>query len=108
MSEHTPGPWKIVGEDMRFVYAPGKDGTNRFSTHVAPGHIPGYDDEETQQANARLIAAAPDLLAACKSIMRIRDLWLPAGGKVDPEHMNEVRALSAMHNMLLDVIAKAE
>lgn len=64
MSKHTPGPW-IVTEEGNFVYALSPKGTNRFSCSIAPGYIQGYDSEEVQQANARLIAAAPDLFEAC-------------------------------------------
>ena len=68
MKKHTPGPWKIA--ERRFVYAFNAQGTNSFHASVSPGHIPGYDDEETQQANALLIAAAPDLLEALKRIIK--------------------------------------
>ena len=48
MSEHTPGPWK--SED-RFIFA-----GSEFKLYVI--------DEAESEANARLIAAAPDLLEA--------------------------------------------
>jgi hypothetical protein len=55
----TPGPWHVTGE-----------------THVncAEGFLvasTGYSDDETDQANARLIAAAPDMLAVCKALLDI-------------------------------------
>lgn len=63
MSEHTPGPWHTgTHEDAHIVY----DGDCGFVADA------GRDDgeAETEAANARLIAAAPDLLAACERAAR--------------------------------------
>jgi hypothetical protein len=69
-TKHTKGPWLIAPSDGRFfVYALNDEGTNAFHASVSPGHIPHYDDEETQKANARLIAAAPDLLEASQDLL---------------------------------------
>jgi len=57
MTKHTQGPWLVEG---RTVYALNDDGYNRFSALVQDAHTPGDELE----ANARLIAAAPELLAA--------------------------------------------
>jgi len=62
---HTPGPWKVsrrfdIYEDTQ---KPGVGGTFIGSTRgnwPLPEHI-----NERCEADARLIAAAPDLLAAC-------------------------------------------
>jgi hypothetical protein len=51
MTKHTPGPWVI--DAYGDVTANGED--------VA--HVVGHYGEEENSANARLIAAAPDLLA---------------------------------------------
>lgn len=64
-SKHTPGPWKVFnGTD---VY-PDDDDTEgmRYIADCAPV----YDDLsfEQRRANARLIAAAPDLLAVARII----------------------------------------
>lgn len=64
---HTPGPWMLTGEIDRIhsgeVICPGK--------HESPVAVccdfNRYEREEEREANARLIAAAPDLLAACKA-----------------------------------------
>jgi hypothetical protein len=63
---YTPGPWS---HDGLTVYALNEQRTNRFCVHVFPGHIPGHDDEETQQANVRLIATAPELLEALEDFI---------------------------------------
>lgn len=66
---HTPGPWKFVMNDGFMnadIY-----GKNRNHTAVVwSGNNPSY---EIVQANARLIAAAPDLLAALQAIVKITD-----------------------------------
>ena len=62
MTTHTPGPWHVGDEDMvadgPFICA--------GSTMIADVWcgLPG----DTFKANARLIAAAPDLLAALKHV----------------------------------------
>ncbi len=68
--KHTPGPWRVG------------DGSFVIGNHPAPG-ITGSDDvhhygghlicESVSQANARLIAAAPDLLEALKATWKILD-----------------------------------
>lgn len=63
MSEHTPGPWIIETEPFNVWTTDGF-----LIAHCVRGFGDFNDDEawETGVANARLIAAAPDLLAACK------------------------------------------
>ena len=61
MSKHTPGPWATDGGDtvvamgnQIVVTAPAPDGASR----------------EEMKANARLIAAAPELLEALKGMLQ--------------------------------------
>lgn len=67
----TPGPW-ILGESLEaFVYAlrTGND-VNRMSLQVQGGYTDtGKTTREELDANARLIAAAPDLLSALESLL---------------------------------------
>lgn len=60
-ARHTPGPWN----DGRDVYLSGCHGAN-----LNLGFINTHDDDLRAQAeaNARLIAAAPDLLEACRAL----------------------------------------
>lgn len=66
MSKHTPGPWLVTGGS--FVYALNSYGTNSFWTNIYGGSQGGYKSPATPneeiEANANLIAAAPDLLEA--------------------------------------------
>ena len=65
MSKHTPGPWsQDKGRCSNCVYAESKSG---FPVAKAMRYSPVFDKEYL--ANARLIAAAPDLLEACKAMM---------------------------------------
>ncbi len=64
MSTHTPGPWivrHLTGFPLMIATQPDADGFGEpiadTSRHMLPAEA---------LANARLIAAAPDLLAACK------------------------------------------
>lgn len=64
MSEHTPGPWTVEAFD-------------RLDKQIVigPYHIAWVDADdlshEEAAANARLIAAAPDLLAALQEVWNI-------------------------------------
>jgi hypothetical protein len=78
-TKHTPGPWfygigirgygdytlQITGDKGRTIFiAPIKtDGTTQYTIGELKEH----------ESNARLIAAAPDLLGALKSILRWRE-----------------------------------
>ena len=63
MDKHTPGPWTIVGDtDAAEAYVCGLDGCE-VAQLVDTVHPPAE-----RLANARLIAAAPDLLAACGNV----------------------------------------
>lgn len=61
MNAHTPGPWLI--EDSNGFTIAARHTKGRVNIPVA---YPAYTSE--REANARLIAAAPDLLEACKDL----------------------------------------
>jgi len=83
---HTPSPWLIADDSYQtFVYALNENGTNRFDLSVRrgyerqPKHSEGSrTSTEEIQANARLIAAAPDLLDVLEKIRARKHLELPA------------------------------
>lgn len=71
MSEanHTPGPWCVDGEDY-FAKVVSKDGwTIAETSHIHDGDLGKAED--IHLANMRLIAAAPDLLAACEASLAL-------------------------------------
>jgi hypothetical protein len=59
MSAHTPGPWYVKDGTRADVYCEDRYGNHR--NHIAKCW---NTDEGSAVDNARLIAAAPDLLAA--------------------------------------------
>ena len=62
-STHTPGPWAAQCNGPRVWGIYGAHTNGFVAETVADGATP---NEQTAEANARLIAAAPDLLAALR------------------------------------------
>lgn len=61
MTAHTPGPWLFINDwpDMRIESADGKRVIADYDTSFIE-----YPDDDENEAKARLIAAAPELLEA--------------------------------------------
>ena len=59
---HTPGPWSVETKGSRHFI----DGADELT--VAYVDRAGVRERQTYEANAHLIAAAPDLLAALKEV----------------------------------------
>ncbi|TIS78005.1 MAG: hypothetical protein E5W94_11455 [Mesorhizobium sp.] len=68
--KHTPGPWE-AGSERGYAELNGVQIRDRVGLvlAVAIGDVPELDSK----ANARLIAAAPELLAALKAVVRVAD-----------------------------------
>jgi len=69
-TKHTPGPWGMgqTGESSDFEINAG----NKQVAVVRDGrHVLDMKSNEESTANARLIAAAPELLAALNRMMRV-------------------------------------
>lgn len=68
MSEHTPGPWTVSDKNSYDDFNI-RDGDKRVVAQaIHPWTVDNAADEVA--ANARLIAAAPDLLAALEAVVR--------------------------------------
>ncbi len=65
MSAHTPGPWIV--SDPRKSQASGKD----MYGIDGPEVVDDWEDWGFTEADARLIAAAPELLAALENIVEM-------------------------------------
>lgn len=91
-TQHTPGPWHTPGE----VFKPMNYGRPRSeyhnpeayraigigngASHIGYVSVTGCVPESEAQANARLIAAAPDLLQALQRLQKqIRDKYADHG-----------------------------
>lgn len=66
---HTPGPWEI-GDDPCTIYG-AADNPLGFIAMTLPDSSLGWNLSEEAEANARLIAATPDLLDALKAAMPV-------------------------------------
>ena len=68
MSGHTPGPWRVQKHHRASTFEPelSIDADKRFIADIG---LPPKDSED--RANARLIAAAPELLKAAYSILNL-------------------------------------
>ena len=66
MSKHTPGPWKAEIAEYPSIYAP--DLHNAWIAFTARVRSP-----EERQANAHLLAAAPDMAEALQAAMDLID-----------------------------------
>lgn len=90
MSTHTPGPWKA-----REVYDLPSEQVDGKAGHDYPGIIIHRDDDNIPsgvcclfnitgqtRANARLIAAAPQLLEALKAIRTLYEAAANSNGEV--------------------------
>ena len=84
MSAHTPGPWLIVQDDD-FAGLSIRSGNERDASHISYLQICAdinglrkksekYADTEAQ-ANARLIAAAPDMYAVLRELSECSQYW---------------------------------
>ncbi len=75
MSKHTPGPWFCENGDNRWTIWDDEGMACICDVHAGI-------EPDPSEANARLIAAAPDLLAACEALARSFDAvtyaaWTP-------------------------------
>ena len=95
-TKHTPGPWKVgqyLGSLRQFVIHTDVGDKGRGSD-VAVTSIAFGSDETV--ANARLIAAAPDLLAVLQDVDA---LWMHhsvahGDGKISPLHEKVIAAIA--------------
>lgn len=86
---HTPGPWKFNEDPSGLVIEPDKYTSG--TPYVAFLDARGTRDEKTRYANARLIAAAPALLAALDHLLEmVTDSRLHG-----PEVLAAARAIAA-------------
>ena len=104
-TQHTPGPWTYIEGDR--IAAPCHEHPNCEKTiawagrgHYGQQGVLQCSVGNNEDANARLIAAAPDLLAVLKAFIEDERFQIAIGG-----NPNAVRALMAAATA---AIAKAE
>jgi hypothetical protein len=70
MSKHTPGPWDSIARLSGSENHKGYRVVSASRRHLVADVIPVDEDGNEGGANARLIAAAPELLNALCSLLR--------------------------------------
>jgi hypothetical protein len=95
MSKHTPGPWNNNKWNCHEHQISALGGTVALVSH---SH--SLISEESADANARLIAAAPDLLEACKALIELPEIH-------EALKSGRARTIEPLH-MARAAIAKAE
>ena len=105
---HTPGPWMRLpsfddetGEpdgrlELRIV---GPEYVQRYGNEDIPGIrdtvcVLGFSSHDAHEANARLIAAAPELLEALKGVESTYVFLDSMTSGIEPQHANTVKALA--------------
>ena len=86
MNKHTPGPWVVRSQEALYSEGGIYEILNPFR------HLPNQQLErpyttQVQEANCDLIAAAPDLLEACKNVL---DMLMPVSNDYELEMANEL------------------
>ena len=94
-TKHTPGPWELTDLDN---YPEAEFCINAVATPYSLIAECFSGSDEQRLANARLIAAAPDLLEICEIVL----------ARLDLEPVNAVFPNSAMRSTLRAAIAMAK
>jgi hypothetical protein len=71
-ARHTPGPWTYESDHTHRQYnirMLGRDAQHICTVNNLPPHILANREQSTAEANARLIAAAPDLARALADLL---------------------------------------
>ena len=109
MGQHTQGPW-IINLDPRYPSEPCIDAViDGVVWHVALCHNAAGPEDGSAEANARLIAAAPELLATLRAALPTlrADLEKQSAGSSsnDPQSL---RAARVRYDAAVRVLAKIE
>ena len=110
MGQHTQGPW-IINLDPRYPSEPCIDAViDGVVWHVALCHNAAGPEDGSAEANARLIAAAPELLATLRAVLptlRAEVEKQSANGST-PSDSQALRAAKARYEAAVRVLAKIE
>ncbi|MDR3572877.1 MAG: hypothetical protein P4L50_03365 [Anaerolineaceae bacterium] len=88
---HTPGPWKVYVSSSKTILVV----TDNHRGAIICDFDPHNRDDNA--SNAQLIAAAPDLLAACETLVewfKMAGLVYDEDGEENPELVQAVRAIN--------------
>lgn len=111
MSKFTKGPWQVLPEeaDKDYIRIRGTVWGGRYKVANVPTPVyegvPQRELEETQ-ANAALIAAAPELLAALEAVIEWYDM--EADHSIEPDFYKRMASCQVSEDMAREAIAKAK
>jgi hypothetical protein len=94
-TQHTPGPWKVKAHSTAVLAGRKQICSNVNSASNLPVNM--RDDLEIAHANARLIAAAPDLLGALQQIKQ----------RLDTCHLHIMNGHEVFDSFYVEMIDKA-
>lgn len=111
MGQHTQGPW-IINLDPRYPSEPCIDAViDGVVWHVALCHNAAGPDDGSAEANARLIAAAPELLATMRAALPTLRADVEKQSSANGSSTSDssaLRAAKARYDAALRVLAKIE
>ena len=92
MSDHTPGPWFV---SMKPDWD--EDGGMGPDVYDCDGGVFAVVDDEPEtlfrEADAHLIASAPDLLAATEALLAVLDTWPVSSEELEAVYRSAVAAV---------------
>lgn len=97
--KHTPAPWRVSSESPRIIQkdyrAIGSDAGFLIASTMGHDNSGFYASEQEADANARLIAAAPELLEALEMCTKAMASVLPDFNPYDQAAYDKARAAIA-------------
>ena len=104
MANHTPGPWHAVraNEDRFYI-----DGQGAPVLAWVFGDLPEFRGGK-MEANADLIAAAPEMYEALKRCIVALEALYPSGERIELEYEDEQRAIASLLDYCRAALAKAD
>ena len=91
MTQYTPGPWKVKAGSNAVLAGRKQICSHVNAASVLPVNI--VEDHKIAEANAHLIAAAPEILEALKDIVEFWDSIVPTDA-VNQMHINARAAIA--------------
>lgn len=108
MGQHTQGPW-IINLDPRYPSEPCIDAViDGVVWHVALCHNAAGPDDGSAEANARLIAAAPELLTTLRAALPTLRADVEKHSTNGSYDASSLRAAKARYEAAVRVLAKIE
>jgi len=111
MNRHTPGPWKVIerlsdlqsGTDVYVGLPDRRDEIGDYSLEYAETHVARvFDGGYSREANARLIAAAPDMLDIISKLVENNDSLMQYVKIYLQSHNRDLGIMIAVANVIQD------